>query len=53
MNNDEQGIEPVADDELAQVRGGRSFWGWVKKAATWAKDHVVIGLKHIGIGGRF
>ena len=45
-------VEPVADDELRLVRGG-SAWGWIKKAAKWAKDHVVIGLKHIGIGGRF
>ncbi|MDT4958924.1 MAG: hypothetical protein QOD31_2723 [Pseudonocardiales bacterium] len=53
MITDGQGIEPVADDQLSRVRGGRSFWGWVKKAAKWTKDHVVIGLKHIGIGGKF
>ncbi len=53
MIDNRQGIEPVSNDELRSVYGGRSFWGWVKKAAKWAKDHVVIGLKHIGIGGKF
>jgi hypothetical protein len=38
---------------LALVHGGRSFWGWVKAAAKWTKDHVVLGLKYIGIKGKF
>lgn len=46
-------MRTVTDAELAQVRGGRSFWGWVKKAAKWTKDHVVIGLRSIGIKGHF
>jgi hypothetical protein len=44
---------PVPDDELRRIRGGRSFWDRVKSAAKWAKDHVVIGLRYIGIKGRF
>jgi hypothetical protein len=31
----------------------RSLWGKIKAAAKWAKDHVVIGLHHIGIKGTF
>ncbi|MEV7343602.1 hypothetical protein [Streptomyces sp. NPDC093544] len=44
---------PVPDDELRRIRGGRSIWSRVKSAAKWAKDHVVIGLRYIGIKGRF
>jgi hypothetical protein len=47
------GIERVSDDELRSVRGGRSFWGSVKRAAKWAKDHVVGGAKWIGLKFRF
>jgi hypothetical protein len=47
------GMRTVADDELRSVRGGRSFWGWVKRAARWVKDHVVAGLHSIGIKGKF
>jgi hypothetical protein len=43
----------VSDDELRLVRGGRSFWGSIKAAAKWVKDHVVVGLKSIGIKGKF
>jgi hypothetical protein len=46
-------IEAVSDDELRSVRGGRSFWGWLKSAAKWAKDHVVGGFKWIGLKFRF
>jgi hypothetical protein len=53
MTDNGLGTELVADDELRLVHGGRSFWGTVKAAAKWAKDHVVIGLRYIGIKGRF
>ena len=46
-------IETVSDDELRSVRGGKSFWGWLKGAATWAKDHIVGGFKWIGLKFRF
>jgi hypothetical protein len=46
------GMKRVADGELRSVSGG-SIWGWVKHAAGWVKDHVVIGLKSIGIKGKF
>ena len=46
-------IEMVSDDELRSVRGGRSFWGWLKSAAKWVKDHVVGGFKWIGLKFRF
>jgi hypothetical protein len=49
----EPGIETVPDDELRSVRGGRSFWGWLKSAAKWVKDHVVGGFKWIGLKFRF
>jgi hypothetical protein len=49
----ESGIKTVPDDELRSVRGGRSFWGWLKSAATWVKDHVVGGFKWIGLKFRF
>ena len=47
------GIQLLTDDELRLVRGGRSFWGAIKRAAKWVKDHVVIGLRNIGIKGKF
>ncbi len=53
MTDNGRGIQPVTDDELRLVRGGRSFWSRVKAAAKWVKDHVVIGLNKIGIKGKF
>lgn len=53
MTETESGIRAVADDELRTVRGGRSFWGSVKAAAKWCKNHIVIGLNKIGIKGKF
>jgi hypothetical protein len=53
MKQDRPRIEPVADAELRRVRGGKSFWDRVKRAAKWVKDHVVIGLDKIGIKGKF
>lgn len=53
MRDRTSGIQSITDDELRLARGGRSFWGWVKKAAKWAKDHIVIGLNKIGIKGKF
>jgi hypothetical protein len=52
MVEDGKRIELVTDEELSQVRGG-SIWSGLKKAAGWIKDHVVIGLKMIGIKGKF
>jgi hypothetical protein len=31
----------------------KSLWGKIKAAAKWAKDHIAIGLDHIGIKGTF
>ena len=45
-------IEFVTDDELSRVRGG-SIWSGIKRAARWVKDHVAIGLRSIGIKGKF
>ncbi len=45
-------IELVTDEELSRVRGG-SIGSWLRKAARWVKDHVVIGLRAIGIKGKF
>jgi hypothetical protein len=53
MMRNGRGIQPVTDDELRLVRGGRSFWSRVKAAVRWVKDHVVIGLNKIGIKGKF
>jgi hypothetical protein len=53
MMDDGWGLRPVRDEELRLVRGGRSFWQKVKAGAKWVKDHVVIGLKSIGIKGKF
>jgi len=53
MTNSGLGFVPVADEILASVHGGRSLWGWVKAGAKWVKDHVVLGLKYIGIKGTF
>jgi len=53
MAKTEPGIRAVADDELRSVRGGRSFWGSLKAAAKWCKNHIVIGLNKIGIKGKF
>jgi hypothetical protein len=53
MTNKGRRVRTVTDDELRLVRGGRSFWGSVKAAAKWVKDHVVVGLKSIGIKGKF
>jgi len=46
-------VKHLADDEMRAIRGGRSFWGAVKGAATWVKNHVVAGLHSIGIKGTF
>ena len=46
-------IEPISDEELRSVLGGKSFWDRVKRAAKWAKDHVVGGFKWIGLKFRF
>jgi hypothetical protein len=35
------------------ARGDMAIWGWLKKAAKWAKDHVVGGAKWIGVKFRF
>jgi hypothetical protein len=43
----------VPDKELRLVHGGRSFWGTVKAAARWVGKHVVVGLRSIGIKGKF
>ena len=51
MNGEE--LRVVGDDELREIRGGRSFWDRVKKAAKWAKDHIVGGAKWIGVKFRF
>ena len=53
MTHDSQEIRTLTAEEMRAVRGGRSFWGWVKHAAKWTKDHVVLGLKSIGIKGKF
>ena len=53
MTRNTRELQTVDDDELRSVRGGRSFWSRVKRAAKWVKDHVVIGLKSIGIKGKF
>jgi hypothetical protein len=53
MRDNARGIQPVTDDELRWVRGGRSLWGWIKKGAKWAKDHIVGGAKWIGLKFRF
>ncbi len=53
MTDNGREIQRLTDDELRSVRGGRSFWSRVKGAAKWVKDHVVIGLKSIGIKGKF
>lgn len=42
----------VTDEDTRQFRGA-AIWGWVKKAAKWAKDHVVGGAKWIGVKFRF
>lgn len=47
--NKARGIQLVTDDELSTVLGGRSLWGSIKKAAKWAKDHVVGGAKWVGL----
>jgi len=49
MMNNAKGIQLVTDEELRLVRGGRSIWGWIKKGAKWAKDHVVGGFKWVGL----
>jgi hypothetical protein len=48
----ENRMRRVPDDELSLVSGG-SIWGGIKRAARWVKDHVVLGLKSIGIKGKF
>jgi hypothetical protein len=53
MTSNVQGMRPVGDQELSLVHGGKSFWGWVKGAAKWAKDHIAIGAKSLGIKGKF
>ena len=53
MMNNANGIQMVTDEELRLVRGGRSVWGWIKKGAKWAKDHVVGGFKWVGLKFRF
>ena len=53
MTNDGRNIAKVTDDELRLVRGGKSLWDRVKAAAKWVKDHVVGGLRSIGIKGKF
>jgi hypothetical protein len=39
--------------ERRSARGDMAIWGWLKKAAKWAKDHVVGGAKWIGVKFRF
>jgi hypothetical protein len=51
MDKDDR-MRRVPDDELSLVSGG-SIWGGIKRAARWVKDHVVLGLKSIGIKGKF
>jgi hypothetical protein len=51
MIEDGKRIELVTDEELSRVRGG-SIWSWLTTAARWIKDHVVIGLKNVGIKGK-
>jgi hypothetical protein len=53
MADNRHGIQKVTDDELRDARGGKSFWGWLKSAAKWVKDHVVGGFKWIGLKFRF
>ena len=53
MTDDGRQFQAVTDDELRLVRGGKSFWGRVKAGAKWAKDHVVGGVKWIGVKFRF
>jgi hypothetical protein len=53
MTDNREGMNAVPDRDLSSVRGGRSFWGSVKAAGRWIKDHVVLGLKAIGIKGKF
>jgi hypothetical protein len=43
----------VTELELGSVVGGRSFWGTVKAAGRWIKNHVTGTLKSIGIKGKF
>ena len=53
MTDQKRAVATVSDEELRRVRGGKSFWDRVKAAAKWVKDHVVLGLKSIGIKGKF
>jgi hypothetical protein len=52
LMDQENGMQRVPDDELSLVSGG-SIWSGIKSAARWVKDHVVLGLKSIGIKGKF
>ena len=36
-------IRPLSEEELAALRGGRSFWGTIKAVGRWIKDHVTTG----------
>jgi hypothetical protein len=53
MRNNARAIQLVTDDELRLVRGGKSFWDRIKGAARWVKNHVVGGVKWVGLRFRF
>lgn len=46
-------VVAVARQRVHSADGVLSIWGWVRKAAKWAKDHVVGGAKWIGLKFRF
>jgi hypothetical protein len=52
MGANDTGMIPVPDDELRLVQGG-SIWSGIKRAAKWAKDHVVATAKSIGVKFKF
>lgn len=53
MNDDAVRIKAVIDDQVRFTDAVLAIWGRVKKAAKWAKDHVVGGAKWIGLKFRF
>jgi hypothetical protein len=54
MNNHKHQFSAVSQQELLQVSGG-GIISWIKKAATWVKDHIWVDpkTKSGGVKGTF
>ena len=50
MNKRSNRVKIVGHEELSRVQGG-GLVSWLKKAYRWAKKHVTVTKKSIGIKG--